>query len=135
MKSLKQRSKFFLNNPKTGERKREAMEDIKGRNLDEITPEQLEAEVQNDPFGVALGANIISLKAAMQSPFMFVVAVNPTDGSFQYAVQSDKPHVSECILKHFGRLWNETIVPEVREKEPRVVVDDRPLIIVPGSSR
>lgn len=108
------------------------MEDIKGRNLDEMTPEQLEAEMGKDPFGVALGANIITLKEAMQSPFMFVVAVNPSDGSFQYAVKSNRPHVSETILKHFGNLWNETIVPEVREKEPRVVVDDRPLIIVPG---
>lgn len=108
------------------------MDDIKGMNLDEMTPEELEKRVQKDPFGVALGANIITLKEAMQSPFMFVVAVNPSDGSFQFAVKSDKEHVSDSILKHFGKLWNETIVPEVREKEPRVVVDDRPLIVIPG---
>jgi hypothetical protein len=105
------------------------MEDIKGRNLDEMTPEQLEKEIGKDPFGVALGANIITLKEAMQSPFMFVVAVNPSDGSFQYAVKSDRPHVSETILKHFGELWNNVIVPEVRDKEPRVVLIDTPITI------
>jgi hypothetical protein len=108
------------------------MDDIKGMNLDNMTYEDFKKRVQQDPFGVALGANIVTLKEAMQSPFIFVVAVNPSDGSFQFAVKSDKEHLSDSILKHFGKLWNETIVPEVREKEPRVVIDDRPLIVIPG---
>lgn len=113
---------------------------IDGQNLDEKTVEQIAelAALMSEPgneFRVALAANIITLKEAMQTPFIFVVAVDPRDGSFEYVTKSDKPHVSESIMKHFGKLWNETIVPEVREAQPRIVTEDRPLIVIPGRPR
>lgn len=110
---------------------------LEGQNVDEQTVESIAelAALMSEPgneFKVALAANVITMKEAMQTPFVFVVAVDPRDGSFQYVTKSDKPHVSESLIKHFGDVWNEKIVPEVREKQPRVVVDDRPLIVIPG---
>jgi hypothetical protein len=111
----------------------EINEKIEGQNCDELTPEKLE-ELMNDPkngFSVALAANSTILQTAMETPFIFVVAVDPRDGAFQYVVKSDKPHVSEILMKHFGEAWNKKIVPEVRAKEPRILTN-RPLIIMPG---
>jgi hypothetical protein len=110
---------------------------LEGQNMDEQTVETIAelAELMSQPgneFKVALAANVITMKEAMQTPFVFVVAVNPLDGSFQYVTKSDRPHVSDSLMKHFGEIWNEKIVPEVREQQPRVVVDNRPLIVIPG---
>lgn len=113
---------------------------LEGQDLDEQTVDTIAelAAAMSEPgseFKFALAANVITMKAAMQTPFVFVVAVDPRDGTFQYATKSDKPHVSDAIMKYFGEIWNDKIVPEVREKQPRVVVDDRPLIVIPGRSK
>lgn len=104
---------------------------LNGRNLDEGSRQNLDEFKENEWAG-ALAHNVDTLQKAMQTPFLFVVAVNPTDGSFEYFVKSSKPRVSEILMKHFGAVWNEKIVPEVNETEPKIVTNKGPLIIIPG---
>jgi hypothetical protein len=108
---------------------------LNGQNLDDSKLESFtEGEFPNTDYAFCLAANVTVLHQAMKTPFLFVVAVNPQDGSFEYCVKSSKPRVSEILMKHFQAVWNDKVVPEVNAAEPKIVTPKGPLIIVPGGT-
>ena len=91
------------------------------------------------PWLQCLGVNICQLKAALETPFIFVVAVNPEDGSFQIASQSDRQDVADMMTQEFGAIMEEKIVPMAKTNispaaEPSRLLrpDGRPFMI-PGA--
>lgn len=65
----------------------------------------------DNPWMGAFAVNAVQLKAALQTPFIFVVAVRPDDGSFQIASHSDRQDIADTIAEEFSKIWQEKIVP------------------------
>lgn len=80
----------------------------------------------------ALAVNTVQMKQALATPFIFVMAVNPEDGSFQISTQSERPDVADVIAVEFGKIWQEKIVPLANAQASRIVrPDGRPFMTVP----
>lgn len=79
----------------------------------------------------ALAVNTVQMKQALSTPFIFVMAVNPEDGSFQISTQSERPDVADVIAVEFGKIWQEKIVPLANAQASRIVrPDGRPFMTV-----
>jgi hypothetical protein len=91
------------------------------------------------PWIQCLGVNICQLKEALETPFIFVVAVNPEDGSFQIASQSERQDVADMMREHFGAILEEKIVPAMSAIAPtetsRIVRPDGRPYKIPGAAR
>jgi hypothetical protein len=81
-------------------------------------------ELKPESWAAVLAMNTGGMQQALQTPFLFVIAVNPEDGQFQISTKSERPDVAAVLAEEFGKIWETKVIPMVQAQASPIVRPD-----------
>lgn len=89
------------------------------------------AEGENTFEGVMV-INTMHLQELLGTPYIFVAAVDPSNGKIQVSSNSTRPDVAKLMAETFSKAWREAVEPLMMGEPSRIVKPDgMPFHIVP----